>query len=119
MCQDPQNHLAPLRPVLARSERGVEQALDHAVDGFSLPALSVLPFVKSRRHHASPPSLGQFAGRPPTGRWNNRPHAVFRTSENVRGLTVKTSVRKDGTNSRTTRDLRDLADGRLKVPGGN
>src|SRR3989304_673927 len=81
-----------LGPMFSRPQRGAEQPLEHAVDGFDLPPLTVFQLVEVRCHAASPATRGKFVRRPTT-RWrDDRSHTVCLAGVLVSWLAVVAGI---------------------------
>ena len=75
--QDAEDDFAGLGPVAARSQRCVQHSLEHAVDRFGLPALTVLLFGETLLHPVSPVSAQGLGGGAAARGRNDGPHAAL------------------------------------------
>src|SRR6185503_14921282 len=65
-----------LRPIGACSKCRTQQAFEHAIGGFDLPALTVLRARQDALHHSSPVAARRLCGWSSNERRNQRPHAL-------------------------------------------
>ena len=68
--EDSQEDFAALRPVLARPQRRAEQAFQHTVDRFNLPALCVTGQMQPGFHLSPPVAGGWLIRRAPNQGWD-------------------------------------------------
>ena len=72
-----QRDLATLLPVSPGSKSRTEESLDHAVDGFYLPSLTVFLFVEMGCHPPTPTTGGKLVSRSPTSRRDVGTHVML------------------------------------------
>src|SRR4051794_24008909 len=102
MCDNTEDDLTALTPVIPRPQRGAESSLDHAVDGLRLPPLAVLGFEPGELplHPTAPPPLRWLLRRPPPLRRDDRADAVGLPHPLVDPLGIEVGVPQQGPDPR-------------------
>src|SRR5579871_6973607 len=94
MCDDPEDDLAALTPIVPRPQRRAQPPLDHRVDRLRLPPLAVLRLEppELRLHPPSPPPGRRLVRGPAARRGDQRPDAIHLPDMLMDPLAVEVGV---------------------------